>query len=263
MFVQNAFSTCLSSFGFNFYQLFAPDLLHEFELGVWKAVFTHLLRVLYAAGGDKIQELNERCVSITICSAVSKSASSRFRQIPTFGRDTIRRISNNTSGMKKLAARDWEDILQCAIPVFEGLLPAPYDAAVQDLLFTMATWHAYAKLRLHTDSTLSYFEKATTSIGQEIRRFNKVVCSAFETYELPSEEAARGRRTAAMAKKPGNSGVHSGSSKRQPKGKRQRAFNMATYKLHTLGDYVWYARMFGPLDNYSTQVVSMRSVLLP
>ena len=26
------------------------DLLHEFELGVWKALFTHLIRLLYAAG---------------------------------------------------------------------------------------------------------------------------------------------------------------------------------------------------------------------
>ena len=25
------------------------DLLHEFELGVWKALFTHLIRVLHAA----------------------------------------------------------------------------------------------------------------------------------------------------------------------------------------------------------------------
>jgi hypothetical protein len=27
------------------------DLLHEFELGVWKALFTHLIRLLYAAAG--------------------------------------------------------------------------------------------------------------------------------------------------------------------------------------------------------------------
>ncbi len=57
---QNAFSTRLSVFGFNFFQMLVPDLLHEFELGVWKAVFTHLLRILYAAGGDLIQELNRR-----------------------------------------------------------------------------------------------------------------------------------------------------------------------------------------------------------
>ena len=31
--------------------MFVVDLLHEFELGVWKAVFTHLMRIFYAAGG--------------------------------------------------------------------------------------------------------------------------------------------------------------------------------------------------------------------
>ena len=36
----------------------------------------------------------------------------RFRQIPTFGQFTIRRFHNNVSEMKKLAARDFEDILQ-------------------------------------------------------------------------------------------------------------------------------------------------------
>ena len=40
--------------------MFVVDLLHEFELGVWKAIFTHLLRLLYAQGGDGIQKLNER-----------------------------------------------------------------------------------------------------------------------------------------------------------------------------------------------------------
>jgi hypothetical protein len=39
------------------------DLLHEFELGVWKALFTHLIRILYAAGhgSDKlVVELDKR-----------------------------------------------------------------------------------------------------------------------------------------------------------------------------------------------------------
>lgn len=35
-----------------------------------------------------------------------------FRQTPTFGRDTIRKFSTNSSEMKKLAARDYEDLLQ-------------------------------------------------------------------------------------------------------------------------------------------------------
>ena len=40
--------------------MMVPDLLHEFELGVWKAVFAHLISILYAVGGDKVQALNER-----------------------------------------------------------------------------------------------------------------------------------------------------------------------------------------------------------
>ena len=40
--------------------MFVVDLMHEFELGVWKAIFTHLLRLLYAQGGNGISKLNER-----------------------------------------------------------------------------------------------------------------------------------------------------------------------------------------------------------
>jgi hypothetical protein len=51
--------------------MFVVDLLHEFELGIWKAIFTHLLRLLYAEGNDRIQTLNKRCVTIDyhMCSA--------------------------------------------------------------------------------------------------------------------------------------------------------------------------------------------------
>jgi len=42
----------------------------------------------------------------------------RFREVPTFGRDTIRRFTSNVSGLKKLAARDFEDILQVRVNGF-------------------------------------------------------------------------------------------------------------------------------------------------
>ncbi|KIJ07066.1 hypothetical protein PAXINDRAFT_90974, partial [Paxillus involutus ATCC 200175] len=57
---RNAFSDKLSQFGFDFYSMLVPDFMHEFELGVWKATLTHLLRILYASGGEAIQELNKR-----------------------------------------------------------------------------------------------------------------------------------------------------------------------------------------------------------
>jgi hypothetical protein len=34
------------------------DLMHEFELGVWKAIFIHLLRIL--DGLNKSQDLDQR-----------------------------------------------------------------------------------------------------------------------------------------------------------------------------------------------------------
>ena len=39
--------------------------------------------------------------------------------MPTFGRDTIRRFTNNVSEMKQLAARDFEDLLQVRGPECE------------------------------------------------------------------------------------------------------------------------------------------------
>jgi hypothetical protein len=43
------------------------DLLHEFELGVWKTLFTHLNRVLYAAApnGGLVAELDRRYVKLS------------------------------------------------------------------------------------------------------------------------------------------------------------------------------------------------------
>ena len=47
--------------------MFVPDLMHEFELGVWKAVFTHLMRILHAYGNDTISILNSRSVVEISC----------------------------------------------------------------------------------------------------------------------------------------------------------------------------------------------------
>jgi hypothetical protein len=36
------------------------DLLHEFELGVWRMLLVHLLRILHALNKDLIHELDRR-----------------------------------------------------------------------------------------------------------------------------------------------------------------------------------------------------------
>jgi hypothetical protein len=62
------------------------------------------------------------------------------------------------------------------------------------LLYRTAEWHALAKLRIHTDSSLTLLEKLTAELGQLFRKFRDVTCSTFSTVELPRETAARNRR---------------------------------------------------------------------
>lgn len=57
---QNAFSTKLSQFGFNLFSMLVVDLMHEIELGVWKAIFIHLLRILDCHDEGLKNELDRR-----------------------------------------------------------------------------------------------------------------------------------------------------------------------------------------------------------
>lgn len=60
--MQNAFSERLHTFHFNLFLMLVVDLMHEFELGVWKAIFVHLLRILDSLKGKKLRELDQRQV---------------------------------------------------------------------------------------------------------------------------------------------------------------------------------------------------------
>ncbi|KAF8806327.1 hypothetical protein BYT27DRAFT_7224612 [Phlegmacium glaucopus] len=145
---MNAFVDRLGD-DFDLSRMLVVDLMHKFELGVWKLFFTHLICILYAAApdGSLVEVLNER-----------------YCQMPTFGLSTICKFSNNASEMKKLAARDFEDLLQCAVP-----------------------------------STLSYLETLTRELGQLMRQFRDETCSHFETFELPREAEARNRQQQSKA----------------------------------------------------------------
>jgi len=40
------------------------DLMHEFELGVWKALWMHLVRILQALGDEVVKALRARQVTL-------------------------------------------------------------------------------------------------------------------------------------------------------------------------------------------------------
>ncbi|KAL1700677.1 hypothetical protein EV121DRAFT_294941 [Schizophyllum commune] len=239
---SNAFAEKLGD-SFNPSDMLVVDLLHEFELGVWKTVFTHLIRMLYAVDpkGALVQTLNER-----------------YRHIDPFGRGTIRRFGakENVSEMKKMAARDFEDLLQCAIPCFEMLFGREHDTKVLELLYRFAEWHALAKLRMHTDSTLDLLDKLTQEFGKLAREFEQLSRS-YNTVELPKEANARARRQARKAAvatglpAPPQPEAVAASA---PSARKARPLNLATYKFHALGDYVQSIRLYGTTDSYSTQL---------
>jgi hypothetical protein len=141
--------------------------------------------------------------------------------------------------------------LQCALPVFEGLLCTHRENnLLRALLFDLATWHAYAKLRLHTETTLGDFRTITTTLGRSVRIFIKEVCSQYNTTELPNEMAARGRRVAALTRRLDTTTVPT----KELTAARKR-LNLSTYKYHALGDYPDLIAWYGTTDNASTQTV--------
>ncbi|KAJ3848279.1 hypothetical protein EV368DRAFT_68415 [Lentinula lateritia] len=131
--MQNAFSAAFHDLGFNYFALFVNDIMHKIKLVTFRDLIIHLIRMCHAMGKDTVQELNQR-----------------FRSVPTFGCGTIRRFVNNVSELKKLAACDYEDLLQsfevatielgCLLRTFAiqtaekfdtGLLPREAEAGAQ------------------------------------------------------------------------------------------------------------------------------------
>jgi hypothetical protein len=129
----------------------------------------------------------------------------------------------------------------------------------------MAHWHALAKLRLHTDITLAAMDSITVLLGIKLRLFQSKTCPAFSTRELIREKDARVRRQNPKSKTNGRPSVavqnpavqkSAGVSVTRDGGRREKTFNLNTYKFHALGDYAATIRQFGTTDSYSTEMVS-------
>ena len=156
--------------------------------------------------------------------------------------------------------------LQCSIPVFDGLLPKEVDIVLRDLLFTLAAWHAFAKLRTHTETTLDLFEKQARNLGSQLRFFRDEICKQFNTKQLPKEagKEARARKKASLMpdkienerNNKGKGKEKEGEKKRDKEKKGSKELNLNFPNFHSLGHYVESIRRFGTIDSYSTQFVS-------
>jgi hypothetical protein len=127
------------------------------------------------------------------------------------------------------------------------LFPTDHDAVVQSLLYRFAQWHALAKLRLHSESTIKFLEETFKQLSKKLRKFRNFTCATFNTLELPKEKAARQRRAAKHSETNGNPLESSGA--------RIKTFNLGTYKFHAMGDYATTIKLFGTTDSFTTQIV--------
>ena len=142
-----------------------------------------------------------------------------------------------------------------------------------DLLFELATWHALAKLRLHTESTVVALEHSTQRLGKAICIFEEKLCVEYVAGELPGNDApcakgkakaVKGKAQAVMTdqvKESVDESKQAGGTKAAAKSKKVYNLNLKTYKLHALGHYAQAIRRFGPTDSYSTQAVSQSKII--
>ncbi|KAG8794779.1 hypothetical protein FRC12_021702 [Ceratobasidium sp. 428] len=237
-----------------FFATLIVDQLHEVELGVWKALFQHLIRLLHSVGPAAVTEFNRR-----------------FRAVPTFA-STIQLFADDVADMGRIAARDYEDILQyqCSIPAFKGLLPKICDEPAQTLLFLFAEWHGLAKLRLHTTDSLKIFKSITTKLGTAIRNFVKLT-DGLKIRETPKEYARRKKQSeASKAKQMSRRAPTTANTTRANKTSTQQnpddgdgrhivTLNLNTYKFHSTGDYPWHVEEYGTSDSYSTQIGELQN----
>ncbi|KAG9089568.1 hypothetical protein FRC06_001484 [Ceratobasidium sp. 370] len=192
----------------------------------------------------------------------------RFRLVPTFG-SVIRMFAEDVADMGRIAARDFEDILQCCGPIFKGLLPKDCDELAQTLLFLFTEWHGLAKLRLHTTSTLKIFKSVTAKLGTALRGFAKLT-ESMGVRETPKEYAHRKKQAEAskvssMSWRPctATNATHGKKAQLQQNphgdGHHIRTLNLNTYKMHSFGDFPGSVEEFGTTDSYSMQIGELQN----
>ena len=159
------------------------------------------------------------------------------------------------------------------MPCFDGLFEEDeYNDGIQDIIFSMASFHGFTKLRMHTDVSLSVFDGLTTVLGQDARYFANYICEELPAYPLAKEVAMQNRhqkkrRACSLDRAESKTLSPSRSTSQQRHSKHHRScepkyFNMSTFKWHNLGHYVPTIRMYGTLDLIGTPIVCILAFLM-
>ena len=109
---------------------------------------------------------------------------------------------------------------------------------------------------MHTDETLMLLDTVTEHLGQQLCHFQLKTCAAFSTQELKQEaECHQHCASESLKNDQGNSTVTAAASTSSAS-RRPKTFNLQTYKLHALGNYLSSICRYGTTDSYSTEPAS-------
>ncbi|KAG8733494.1 hypothetical protein FRC10_012322, partial [Ceratobasidium sp. 414] len=173
---------------------------------------------------DQLHEVGSRSSNTFGPSAVVEF-DKRYKasSVPTFG-SIIRLFAQDVSSMSRMAARDFEDILQ---------------------------------LRLHTRVTMKLLKSLTAKLGLALRNFAKLT-EDLDVREIAQEYARRRKRyessKAVSAAKSKRKLGKPTQEKTTNNGRRRCHLNLNTYKMHSLGDYFGNVDKYKSTDSFSTQI---------
>lgn len=174
----------------------------------------------------------------------------RFAQIASFGRNDIRAFPQQASGLKKLTAHDWECllkvchynrwfsslifaqngfVLQCLIPVIEGLLNPSIEKIIIPLILKLSIVYNLAYLDQQTERTIRLLDREIGEFSRLALSLSKQAHSLNESTRLTSPD------------------------------KNIPMYAYATPKFHMLGHLTASIQRLGPLDNFTTAFVSVKS----
>ena len=105
---------------------------------------------------------------------------------------------------------------------------------------------------MHTDEMLKLLDQITVCLGGYPCSFQLKTCAAFNTRELKWEVE---HRQHCELKTPGRRSSATATASTSQVTRRPKTFNLQTYKVHALGDYLSSIRKFGTTDSYSTEPV--------
>lgn len=216
----------------------------------------------------------------------------RFRAVSTFGQSTIRRFAANVADMKKLAARDFEDILQVNLWFIKYPSIWRLWLILSSVLDSML-WGSLSARVWRSNHETPLFSCGMARSGKTPHAYNYLPCSTWpdnhliwHRNEIFQEECVSPfwdcRNTIGGHKEiPKESrrcmlqwfwisacsltwfqvskGTHAtinSSSTPAAKGQRPKTMNVRTHKYHAMGDYEPTIPEFGTTDGISSQIVS-------